>query len=140
MTSGRFARVARPLTPTAPQGADVISGKDPTIHTEIQWDLLKLGNDMGLDVWVARNDRGRDWNGHKFADLPRLRTELPRQFDEATNRTIELIDVLWLNGNAIVAAFEIEKHHINLFRSSADVRPRRDAAQSQHSALPRSAR
>src|SRR5262249_40435520 len=27
---------------------------------------------------------------------------------EATNRTIELIDVLWLRENAIVAAFEIE--------------------------------
>jgi hypothetical protein len=63
---------------------------------------------MGLDVWVARNDRSRDWNGHRFTDLPRLRAELPLQFDEATNRTIELIDVLWLKGNAVVAAFEIE--------------------------------
>jgi hypothetical protein len=34
--------------------------------------------------------------------------ELPTQFNEATNRTIELIDVLWLKGNTIVAAFEIE--------------------------------
>jgi hypothetical protein len=28
------------------------------------------------------------------------------QFDEVTNRTIELIDVLWLQGDAILAAFE----------------------------------
>src|SRR5207249_1214253 len=42
------------------------------------------------------------------ADLPRIKQTLPVQFDEATNRTIELIDVLWLRGNAIVAAFEIE--------------------------------
>lgn len=77
-------------------------------HTEIQWLLAKTGNDMGVDVWVARNDRNRQWNEHKFTDLPRLRTELPLQFDEATNRTIELIDVLWLRGNAIVSAFEIE--------------------------------
>ncbi len=63
---------------------------------------------MGLDVWPARNDRSREWNGHRFTDLPRLRAELPRQFDEVTNRTIELIDVLWLKGNAVVAAFEIE--------------------------------
>jgi hypothetical protein len=34
--------------------------------------------------------------------------ELPTQFNEATNRTIELIDVLWLKGNTILAAFEIE--------------------------------
>ncbi len=40
--------------------------------------------------------------------LKNLRTELPRQFDEATNTTIELIDVLWLQGDAIVAAFEVE--------------------------------
>ena len=33
---------------------------------------------------------------------------LPTQFNEATNRTIELIDVLWLKGNAIVTAFEVE--------------------------------
>ncbi len=30
--------------------------KELTAHTEIQWLLLKLGSDMGLDVWVARND------------------------------------------------------------------------------------
>jgi predicted RNA-binding protein len=82
--------------------------KETTAHTEIQWLLLKLGNDMGLDVWVARNDRSREASGHRFTDLPRLKDSLPLQFDEATNRTIELIDVLWLRANAIVAAFEIE--------------------------------
>lgn len=35
-------------------------------------------------------------------------SELPTQFNEATNRTIELIDVLWLKGNSIVAAFEVK--------------------------------
>jgi hypothetical protein len=87
---------------------EAATAKEPTVHTEIQWRLLKLGNDMGLDVWPARNDRSREWNGHRFTDLPRLRADLPRQFDEVTNRTIELIDVLWLKGNAVVAAFEIE--------------------------------
>src|SRR5260370_10696984 len=33
-----------------------------TKHTEIQYHLLRLGADMGLDVWVAKNDRGRIWN------------------------------------------------------------------------------
>jgi len=79
-----------------------------TSHTEVQWLLLKLGTDMGFSVWVARNDRGKEFGGKKFGDLPKLKTDLPLQFDEATNKTIELIDVLWLQGNAIVAAFEIE--------------------------------
>ena len=82
--------------------------REPRDHEEVQWLLLKLGSDMGFDVWVARNDRGRQLKGPRFAELPKLKTELPLQFDEATNRTIELIDVLWLSGNAIVAAFEIE--------------------------------
>ena len=90
-----------------PQTAQAVTA-DTKAHTEIQWLLLKLGSDMGLDVWVATNDRGRACNGQKFASIPRLRSELPLQFDEATNRTIELIDVLWLKGNAILAAFEIE--------------------------------
>jgi predicted RNA-binding protein len=82
--------------------------RSQTAHDEIQWMLLKLGNDMGLDVWVARNDRSREVSGNRFADLPRLRRTLPLQFDPVTNRIIEYIDVLWLKGNAIVAAFEIE--------------------------------
>lgn len=81
---------------------------EPSVHTEIQWLLADLGCAMGLDVWVARNDRGKEWKGHRFTELPRVKEELPVQFDEATNRTIELIDLLWLRGNAIVAAFEIE--------------------------------
>lgn len=81
---------------------------DESTHTEIQWLLLKLGSDLGLDVWVARNDRNRIYNNNSFSQIKRLRNELPRQFDEATNKTIEMIDVLWLQGDAIVAAFEVE--------------------------------
>jgi hypothetical protein len=77
-------------------------------HTRIQWILLKLGNDMGLDVWAARNDRGRAYEGQKFSDLPHFKKEIPLTFDEASNRTIQLIDVVWLKGNTIKAAFEIE--------------------------------
>lgn len=77
-------------------------------HEEIQYLLLKLGSDLGLDIWVARNDRNKEYSGTCFQEIPNLRNELPRQFDEATNRTIELIDVLWLQGDAILAAFEVE--------------------------------
>lgn len=78
------------------------------VHTEIQYYLLSLGGEMGLDVWVARNDRSKAWNALALGAMPRIIDELPTQFNEATNRTIELIDVLWLKGNSIVAAFEVE--------------------------------
>jgi hypothetical protein len=63
---------------------------------------------MGLDIWVAKNDRSKVWNGQVLGRMSRMLEELPTQFNEATNRTIELIDVLWLRGNSIVAAFEVE--------------------------------
>jgi len=91
-----------------PPASTAEAEQEPTNHAEIQWLLLKLGSDMGFDVWVARNDRSRKVRGNRIADLPKLKSELPLQFDDATNRTIELIDVLWLQGNSIVAAFEVE--------------------------------
>ena len=85
-----------------------VSGAEASKHTEIQYLLLKLGKDMGFSVWVARNDRNREYQGKKFADLFKLKNGLPVQFDDATTKTVEYIDVLWLKGNAIVAAFEVE--------------------------------
>jgi hypothetical protein len=85
-----------------------LSVEPATRHTEIQYHLLKLGAELGLDVWVARNDRGKSYNGELLGAMANMLDELPTQFNEATNRTIELIDVLWLKGNTILAAFEIE--------------------------------
>lgn len=88
---------------------DEVSGDgQPATHSEIQWRLLDLGAQMGLNVWAPRSDRARGWNGKANKDIPRMLLSLPTQFDAATTSTIENIDVLWLNGNAIVAAFEVE--------------------------------
>lgn len=92
----------------SPEEEQAKQPESPHAHAEIQWLLLKLGSELGLDVWVARNDKNREVNGQKFSDISALRSSLPLQFDDATNKTIELIDVLWLKGNAIIAAFEIE--------------------------------
>lgn len=92
----------------APTEIESRAGAATTRHSEIQWHLLTLGAELGLDVWVARNDRNRTWGGKTLGEVPRLVDELPAQFNEATQRTIELIDVLWLKGNSIVSAFEVE--------------------------------
>lgn len=79
-----------------------------TPHTQVQGLLLELGAEMGFDIWVARNDRGKPYNGRTLGEMPGTVTDLPTQFNEATNKTVELIDVLWLKGNSILAAFEVE--------------------------------
>ena len=96
--------VPGPGKETAPEGDEAAE----SAHTEIQWMLLQLGCDLGLDVWVARNDQNREFKGNKFAALPNLRHDLPLAFDTVTKKTVELIDVLWLKSNGIVAAFEVE--------------------------------
>ena len=90
-------------TPALPETAETASD-----HTEIQFVLLRLGVSMGFSVWAARNDRNRGYKGKPFSEHFQLLDSLPLSFDEATTRTVEFIDVLWLKGNAIIAAFEVE--------------------------------
>ncbi len=117
----RRGKVAMPTVGSVPEQDDdeavVLESKQPgrtapaepsTRHTEIQYQLLRLGAELGLDVWVARNDRSKSYNGELLGAMANMLDELPTQFNEATNRTIELIDVLWLKGNTVLSAFEIE--------------------------------
>jgi len=104
----KLGRMTIPEEEDKEQEEIVKSTKENKLHNEIQYLLLKLGSDLGLGVRVARNDRNKQYEGQSFKNLPGFRNELPRQFDEATNKTIEFIDVLWLQGDEIIAAFEVE--------------------------------
>ena len=56
----------------------------------------------------ASNDRNKQCEGAILGKLPGMLGDMPKQFNDAATRTIELIDVLWLKGNSIEAAFEVE--------------------------------
>jgi hypothetical protein len=90
-----------------PTGEGISEEEGPS-HTEIQWKLLNLGSQMGLNIWAPRADRGKTWNSKRIENIPNMLANLPTQFDEGTTKTIENIDVLWMKGQAIVAAFEVE--------------------------------
>ncbi len=69
--------------------------------------LAGIGAKMGMRLWIPRNDRGgvmAEWKNESFPILDTL----PLNYDETTLKTIEQIDVLWLRGQAIVRAFEVE--------------------------------
>ena len=101
--------------PDGGEEAEIIRpAPDAPSHSEIQWRLLDLGSQMGLDVWAPKRDRARTWKSSRIGEIPHILDRLPRQFDENTNRTIEEIDVLWLHGQTIVAAFEVE-HTTSIF-------------------------
>jgi hypothetical protein len=82
------------------------SERELSEHTYIQWLLAKIGHQVGCDVWIAANDQSKSWNGERLGDLS-LKT-LPPLLDSLSRRFITLIDVLWLRGEDVIAAYEIE--------------------------------
>lgn len=69
--------------------------------------IAKIGAQMGMKIWIPRNDRTAvisEWKG----DINSVLEILPLNYDETTLKTIEQIDILWLRGRSIVRAFEVE--------------------------------
>lgn len=69
--------------------------------------LAEIGSKMGFSIWLPRQDRTAIWGEWKPKDKCLL-DNLPLNYDEATLRTVEQIDVLWLKRRSIVRAFEVE--------------------------------
>ena len=91
--------------------ADVLAEqKEESEHTQIQYFLIKIGSALKYDVYVARNDRHRSYDGQSFALLtvPELP---PMGWPSEVAETVGLIDVIWLKPGTgeIVSAFEVEK-------------------------------
>ena len=76
-------------------------------HAQMQAWLRDLGRALGFEVWIAANDQGRVHEGGRLADG--CATALPRAIEESPAADIiRLIDVLWIEGERIAAAFEVE--------------------------------
>jgi hypothetical protein len=69
--------------------------------------LATIGAKMGFNIWIPRSDRSRVLQEWKTSESSLLDI-LPLNYDEATLKTIEQIDVLWLKKRSIVRAFEVE--------------------------------
>jgi len=86
------------------------NGTEPTTQREsirIQALLADIGEKMNFKIWIPRSDRQR------VSELWSPKTNclleiLPLNYDDATLKTIENIDVLWIKGRSIVRAFEVE--------------------------------
>lgn len=75
---------------------------------QIQARVAQIGATMEYHIWVPRNDKAGVLE-HIPADMhKRFLEQLPLNYDDTTLRTIEQIDVLWLDGRSMTRAFEIE--------------------------------
>ncbi|PZN15818.1 MAG: hypothetical protein DIU63_06750 [Proteobacteria bacterium] len=63
---------------------------------------------MGFKIWLPKSDRERVKAATSYDLSATLVDILPMNYNDATIRTIEQIDVIWLRGRSIARAFEIE--------------------------------
>lgn len=84
--------------------------QEQSLHSEMQFHLLTIGQSLGYDAFVASNDRSGSYAGNSFSFMS------PDKFpaidcDKETANTIKLIDVLWFEKatNNVICAFEVEK-------------------------------
>ena len=75
-------------------------------HTHLQWLLAKIGQKIGCSVWIAINDHQKVWQQERLGDLSV--SSLPQFTASAFQHIIRRIDVLWLQQDTVVAAYEIE--------------------------------
>ncbi len=76
---------------------------------QMQAKIAQIGATMHFDIWVPPSDRSQV-KGYVAVDLHGrfVEGELPLGYNKETLSTVRQIDVLWLQGNAIARAFEIE--------------------------------
>lgn len=84
-----------------------LTDDDPRRHTVIQWYLIQLGLIHGYDVYVAKNDRSRMYDGEELGQDCVDELTLAG-FSDAAAKIIEYVDVIWLDDEFIVKLFEVE--------------------------------
>ncbi|MBI2359258.1 MAG: hypothetical protein HYV04_10200, partial [Deltaproteobacteria bacterium] len=107
---GNVRRQDREVTVTVPDATDAghpIDEKALRESFHIQGLLARIGEQMGFSIWLPKRDRSAIMQVWKPSDSVLLDI-LPLNYDEATIKTVEQIDVIWLRKRAIVRAFEVE--------------------------------
>jgi hypothetical protein len=80
---------------------------EESAHDVAQLLLIRLGHAVGCDPMVSKDTRGRSCRGESFRELSLDRLPAIGLGHEAVS-LMERIDVLWLHGNLVVCAFEVE--------------------------------
>jgi len=85
-------------------------GEEQEVRTSIrvQASIAQLGAILGFSIWVPPSDRGRVADALPPPFREKLVDSLPLNYDLATLKTIENIDVIWLDRRSIAHAFEVE--------------------------------
>ena len=101
-------RTASDIVEDADEDEVASSADEQLSHSHIQWMLARIGRRLGCHVWIAANDHNRVYDGVRLGELS-IESLPSFNLDADLQRTISLIDVIWIQGhNRIAAAFEVE--------------------------------
>lgn len=102
-----LADLARVIDDTGRNKARVTAQDGDATHSQVQGWLRDLGIGLGFDVWIAANDHNRSYELGRLADGCLSRLPVPVEALPSID-AVRLIDVLWLDGERVAAAFEVE--------------------------------
>lgn len=101
------ADLARVIDDNGRNKARATAEEGDATHTQVQGWLRDLGIGLGFDVWIAANDHNRPYGLGRLADGCVTRLPAPVEALPSLD-AVRLIDVLWLEGDRVAAAFEVE--------------------------------
>jgi len=81
--------------------------KEASAHHKAQDTLKRLGKVTGCSVWIASNDKNKEYKGKALSDGALQRLPSLGLSADAVSR-ISMIDVIWIQQGAPVCAFEVE--------------------------------
>lgn len=90
------------------EGADASLPLDARQSIKVQALLASIGAQMGFNIWISRADRQSVTALLNEDDLEAVIDVLPLNYDDATLKTIEQIDIIWMKKRSMARAFEVE--------------------------------
>lgn len=87
---------------------ETTTSPDSRKSIRIQAKIAEMGVKMGFQIWVPRRDKERVLAHVSNGMKPNFLESLPLNYNDATLRTIEEIDVIWLKRRSMARAFEVE--------------------------------
>lgn len=91
-----------------PKVEPIHGDREVTASIKMQANVAQLGAILGFNIWLPPSDRTRVSEALPSQYRDKLVTTLPLNYDTATLKTIENIDVIWLDRRSIAHAFEVE--------------------------------
>ena len=91
-----------------PGGAPASRPEDRYEHNELLYMLAKLGQSAGFKCYIGKKEQSALWAGERLSDLVTGNLQFLGKADKFTKDKVQQIDLMWLDGNLPVFAFEVE--------------------------------